>query len=140
MVEDVIAESRRRIAELDPKSADDIRHAGRPVVGFSEPMLAADTAIKARLRHDVYRHAEVMDVMEQGGSVVRELFARYRETPQALPEPWRPGEGDDAPRVIADFLAGMTDRYAVLEYQRFFGGAPDLRGAMPGSQPSQRRD
>jgi dGTPase len=68
-----------------------------------------------------------MDVMDRAEDVVRRLFARYRDDREALPEGWRPGPGDDGPRVVADFLAGMTDRYALAEHARFFGGAPELR-------------
>jgi dGTPase len=127
MVEDVITESRRRIAALAPASADAIRTAGAPIIGFSETMAAADVAIKAKLRHDVYRHTTVMEVMDRAEAVVQRLFARYRDDPAALPEDWRPGKGGDRHRVIADFLAGMTDRYALLENQRFFGGPAELR-------------
>ena len=127
MVEDVIAESRRRLDGLNPKSADDIRRAGHPVVGFSERMTVADRAIKARLSRDVYRHTEVMNVMDRAETVVRELFGRYREDTAALPEAWRPQSGGDGARLAADFLAGMTDRYALLEHQRFFGSSAELR-------------
>jgi dGTPase len=127
MVEDVIAESRSRLDKLHPRSTDDIRHAGHAVVGFSERMTGADRAIKARLGLDVYRHADVMRVMNRAETVVRELFGRYREDPGALPEAWRPLAGVDNTRLIADFLAGMTDRYALLEHQRFFGSSAELR-------------
>jgi len=127
MVEDVIGESRRRLAALNPASADAVRHAGHPVIGFSAEMAGADRAIKARLSRDVYRHPEVMQVMDKAEAVVLRLFARYREDPAALPEGWRPSEGGDDARMVADFLAGMTDRYAVLEHQRFFGGPAELR-------------
>jgi dGTPase len=127
MVEDAIAESARRIAALAPASSDDIRAAGHTVIGFSAAMAAADREIKARLRHDVYRHRQVMAVMERAESVVARLFTRYRDDPLALPESWRPRPGGDAARTAADFLAGMTDRYALLEHARFFGVMPELR-------------
>ena len=127
MVEDVVTESRRRLFALKPTSADDVRHAGHAVVGFSPAMQESDRAIKARLKRDVYRHADVMAVMNKAETVVQELFRRYREDPAALPEAWRPPSGGDNARVAADFLAGMTDRYALLEHQRFFGGPADLR-------------
>jgi dGTPase len=132
MVEDAIAESARRIAALAPASSDDIRAAGHAVVGFSAPMANADREIKARLRHDVYRHRQVMAVMERAESVVARLFTRYRDDPLALPESWRQSwnaapPGEDAARTAADFIAGMTDRYALLEHARFFGVMPELR-------------
>jgi dGTPase len=97
------------------------------VVGFSERMTVADQAIKARLGLDVYRHADVMRVMNKAETVVRDLFGRYRKDPDVLPEAWRPQAGADNTRLIADFLAGMTDRYALLEHQRFFGSSAELR-------------
>ncbi len=127
MVEDVVAESRERLTALKPASADDVRHAGRAVVGFSAAMAGREEAIKARLKRDVYRHADVMAVMSRAEAVVRRLFRHYRDDPLTLPESWRPAPGEDSARVIADFLAGMTDRYALREYERFAGPA-DIRG------------
>ena len=127
MIEDVLAESRRRLSTLAPDSAAAIRHAGNAVIAFSDAMAAADHAIKSRLGHDVYRHADVMEVMDKAEDVVARLFTRYRDDAEALPEGWRPGPEEDRHRVVADFLAGMTDRYALAEYARFFGGAPELR-------------
>ena len=127
MIEDVIAESARRLAAIDPRSADEIRRSGAPVVAFSATMAAADRAIKARLTHDVYRHADVMEVMAKAEAVVRSLFDLYRDDPTALPEGWRPAVGEDATRTVADFMAGMTDRYALSAHQHFFGGTPELR-------------
>lgn len=127
MIVDVVAESRRRLDALAPQSADDVRRVGRPSVAFSNAMAAADGAIKSRLREDVYRSAAVMDVMDNAGRIVRRLFERYRDDPQALPEGWRQAAGPERMRVVADFIAGMTDRYALSEYRRFFGEAPGLR-------------
>ncbi|HVY18924.1 MAG TPA: deoxyguanosinetriphosphate triphosphohydrolase [Bauldia sp.] len=126
LVNDVIDEARRRLADLAPRSADDIRRAGRPIVGFSAGMSAVDSAIKERLGRDVYRQSGVLVVMGRAETVVRDLFGHYRAHPSALPDGWREAEGDKA-RVVADFLAGMTDRYALLEHARFFGGAAELR-------------
>jgi dGTPase len=126
LVDDVIEEGRRRIARLAPRSADEIRRAGHTVVGFSHAMAEADRAIKARLSRDVYRQAGVLAVMGRAETVVRELFACYRADPSALPDGWREAAGDRA-RIVADFLAGMTDRYALLEHARFFGGTSELR-------------
>ena len=97
------------------------------MVGFSEAMKVVDAAIKARLSRDVYRNTGVMAVMERAEGVVKRLFARYRGDPAALPEGWRPLPGGNGARIVADFLAGMTDRYALLEHQRFFGGTAELR-------------
>jgi dGTPase len=128
MIEDVIAESLGRLDRLSPASADDIRRAGGPVIGFSPAMAAADRDIKAFLTERVYRHRRVMGVMERAEGVVDRLFRRYSEDAAALPAEWRLPEADDERRTrrIADFLAGMTDRYALAEYERLFGGKADL--------------
>jgi dGTPase len=128
MIEDVIAESLRRLDRLSPASADDVRRAGAPVVGFSPAMAAADRDIKAFLTERLYRHRRVMGVMERAEGAVDRLFRRYLEDAAALPVEWRLPEADDERRTrrIADFLAGMTDRYALAEYDRLFGGKADL--------------
>jgi dGTPase len=79
----------------------------------------------------MYRHARVMRVMDQAAGVVRDLFARYSAHPADLPTEWQEGffELDEASRVrrIADFIAGMTDRYALAEHARLFDSTPELR-------------
>jgi len=131
MIEDVIAESCRRIVELDPDSPDAVRNAGRPVVGFSAAMAEADRAIKDFLYPRLYRHARIMRIMGEAEEVVRRLFPHYVEAPGDLPADWL-GEidGSDAKGRalrIADFIAGMTDRYAMVEHTRIFGATPELR-------------
>ena len=131
MIEDVIGESLRRLAALRPQRADDIRAADHAVIAFSAEVAEGDRDIKAYLKRNVYRHQKVMTVMNAAEGVVRQLYARYRSDPEALPEEWRiaasaePTEAKRA-RAIADFLAGMTDRYALREYQRLFDASPDL--------------
>ncbi len=124
MIEDVMAESLRRLDVLMPASADAIRVAAEPVVAFSGAMQEADEEIKGRLGVAVYRHESVMAVMREAEEIVRRLFDRYRADPATMPASWRPASGSDeatAARQVADFLAGMTDRYATAEYQRLFG-------------------
>jgi dGTPase len=131
MIEDVIAQSRRHIVELAPKSADEVRGAGRPVVGFSPGMARADRAIKDFLYPRLYRHARIMRIMGEAEEVVRRLFAHYVETPEDLPADWLGGLDPADAMVrsvrIADFIAGMTDRYAMVEHTRIFGSTPELR-------------
>jgi dGTPase len=131
MIEDVIAESRRRLAALRPRCADDIRHAGAPVVGFSPEMARSDKAIKKFLYVRMYRHGRVMRVMGEAEARLSQLFRRYSADPAELPPDWhqalvRVPEGGRA-RLIADFIAGMTDRYALIEHARLFGSLPELR-------------
>jgi len=130
MIEDVIAEALRRLGESRPGSADTLRRAGRPMIAFSSALVAADRSIKAHLWHNVYRHPRVMHVMTAAEGVVQRLFERYWSDPEALPPEWRigldPGDTQRRARRIADFLAGMTDRYALREHQRLFDASPDL--------------
>ena len=131
MVEDVIAESSRRIAALSPKSATDIRNAAYPVIAFSEKFVEADRAIKGYLYPNMYRHQKVKVVREHADQVVRDLFARFLSDPAALPGEWSAGiEKLDAmrhARRICDYIAGMTDGYAIQEHRRLFGSTPELR-------------
>jgi dGTPase len=100
------------------------------MIAFSAGLVAADKAIKTHLWHNVYRHPRVMQVMTAAEGVVERLFERYWRDPEALPEEWRhgldPGDSDRRARRIADFLAGMTDRYALREHRRLFDASPDL--------------
>src|SRR4051812_33854350 len=128
MVEDVIAETERRLAETRPQSAEEVRHAERPVVGFSPAMANNDVAIKDFLYPRMYHHVRIERVMKDAESVVRDLFEHYRLTPDDMPPEW--GADADAhvrARNIADFVGGMTDRYALIEHARFFPTTPDLR-------------
>ena len=130
-VEDVIAESQGRIAALAPADADAIRHASRPVVAFSEPIAAADRAIKAFLHPNMYRHPRISPIRANAAGVVRDLFARFSADPSAMPGEWAAGcESLDAhrrARRIADYIAGMTDWYALDEHRRLFDATPSLR-------------
>ena len=130
MIEDVIAEAQRRLLALAPQSAGDVRTASASVVAFSSAVADADQAIKAFLSPRMYRHARVMRIMTHAEDRLRELFARYLERPHELPAEWRPAAADDVAvraRQIADFIAGMTDRFALMEHARLFDSTPELR-------------
>jgi dGTPase len=130
MIEDVIAEAQRRLRALAPKCAEEIRSAAGSIASFSGPVAQADQAIKAFLSPHMYRHARVMGIMTLAEGRLRELFARYLERPQELPAEWRPAAADDLAaqaRQIADFIAGMTDRFALIEHARLFDSTPELR-------------
>ena len=129
MIEDVTAESLRRLAALMPQSADDIRAAREPVVAFSPAMQAGDKAIKGYLYPHMYRSARVMLVMQEAEQVVRDLYAHFSARPEDLPAEWGEGLADAATRArrIADYIAGMTDRYALVEHARLFSSTPELR-------------
>jgi dGTPase len=131
MIEDVIAQSRQRLGELAPESVEAVRQAGHPVVGFSDAMAQADKAIKGFLYPRLYRHARIMKIMGEAEELVQQLFRRYLDQPSDLPPEWTGGldSADAARRAlrIADFIAGMTDRYAMVEHGRLFGATPELR-------------
>ncbi len=131
LVEDAIREGARRLAEVAPASADDIRRAGRPVIAFSASMAEADRAIKGFLYPRMYRHARVMRIMTDAETVVRDLFGRYLAEPEAMTPEWAEGAGalDEHRRArrVADFIAGMTDRFAIQEHRRLFDASPELR-------------
>ena len=131
MVEDVVGEGRRRLDALAPGDPDDIRRAGGPVVSFSGGMVDADQSIKAFLFEGLYRHPRLMSVRRDAEAVVRDLFNRFTQAPDTMPEEWRRDLDitDDAKvaRRAADYIAGMTDRFALGEHRRLFAETPDLR-------------
>ncbi|MFN4204719.1 MAG: deoxyguanosinetriphosphate triphosphohydrolase, partial [Tabrizicola sp.] len=131
MIDDVAAEATRRLNALAPSSADDIRNADRAVIGFSAPMAEAERSIKDFLFPRMYRHARVMRVMGEAEGVLRDLFRHFVSAPDDMPEEWRiglagAGEATRARRA-GDFIAGMTDRFALQEHRRFFDSTPELR-------------
>jgi len=130
-VEDVVREGERRLDALDPKSAGEIRRASEPVICFSRAMREADADIKRFLYAHMYRHPSVMGVRRKADDILRDLFTRFKAEPEAMPEEWREGlEGADEARLarrVADYIAGMTDGYAILEHRRLFDVTPELR-------------
>ncbi|AZO74965.1 MULTISPECIES: deoxyguanosinetriphosphate triphosphohydrolase [unclassified Mesorhizobium] len=130
MVEDVIASAKANIERLKPDNADAVRAAGETLVTFSAGMAAAEKELKAFLYKHLYRHAEVMRVRADAEQIVRDLFDVYFADPRAMPDGWREGldraEDRIKARSVADFLAGMTDTYALKEHRRLFDHTPDL--------------
>jgi dGTPase len=131
LIEDVIAETGRRLHATAPRCAADLRLAGEPTVGFSAATAATDRAIKAFLSVRMYRHARVGRIMGEAENVICDLFARYVAVPEDIPVEWGQnvdaGEQSGRLRRIADFIAGMTDRYALIEHARLFETTPQLR-------------
>jgi len=129
MIEEVTAESLRRLAALMPQSASNVRAASDAVIAFSPAMAAADKAIKGFLYPRMYRSTRVMAVMGEAEQVVRDLYAHFAAQPDDLPAEWGEGLTDEATRArrIADYIAGMTDRYALVEHARLFPATPELR-------------
>ena len=125
MVGDLLAETGRRLAEAAPKTVQDIRDLGTPVVAFSEDMAEVLGALKGFLFSRMYRHERVVPMIAEAGEIVRDLFAHYLERPERLPEEWRSDARDkgtaDTARLVADYIAGMTDRFALQEHRARFG-------------------
>jgi dGTPase len=126
MVNDVIAETRRRIAEAGVGTAADVRAADRALVAFSPAMAEDERALKRFMYANLYHHPRQLAAAAAAHGVVDGLFAAYRADPASLPAEWREGLPDEEPwrsRHIADFIAGMTDRYAVARYREIVGPA-----------------
>ncbi len=125
MVNDLLAETRRRAADARPQSAADVRALAAPLAAFSDEMLATNVTIKRFLFDRLYRDYRVNRMMVKARRIVRELFEAYLQVPQCLPDDWRrraeaSAEADKRARLIADYIAGMTDRYAMAEHAKLF--------------------
>ena len=121
MVNDVLAETLRRAAGV--ASAEAVRAAGRPLAGFSEALAAEEAALKAFLNARMYDAPQVKSVRSEAQAILAALFAAYRGDPGRLPAEWRPAAPDPVAvtRAVGDFIAGMTDRYAVRRYEELIG-------------------
>ncbi|MBF0393570.1 MAG: deoxyguanosinetriphosphate triphosphohydrolase [Alphaproteobacteria bacterium] len=124
MIEDLVAETRRRAERLAPDGADAVRRLGRPLVAFSDEMRAHDVALKDFLFSHMYRHYKVNRMTSKVGRVVRDLFALLLDEPNCLPPEWARGcdgaKTQKTARVVCDYIAGMTDRFAMDEHRRLF--------------------
>jgi dGTPase len=124
LVDDLLDESRRRIATVRPISADEVRQHDGALVSFSAAMDAQLKALKKFLFERMYRHPRVMSTMNQAKDVVAELFGAFNREPSLLPADWAKRCG--GPRdpvtggVVRDYIAGMTDNFALSEYKRIF--------------------
>jgi len=130
MISECGGETRRRLAEIGAASADDIRSSDRPVVAFPAGFADELARLKGFLFERVYRHPRVMRVMSAAEQLLIELFQAYSSDPSTLPD----GRGADLAGLesslrrarIGDFIAGMTDRFAIAEHRRLFDATPDL--------------
>ena len=125
-VYDVIDQSRARVQDSGVQSVDDVRNYGKVLIGFSESMKSQSLALKQFLFNRLYRHPQVVQTMETAQQLVRELFAAYMVEPERMKPRYvqRVRSADSLPeraRVVADFIAGMTDRYAAHEHERITG-------------------
>ncbi|CAM5766779.1 deoxyguanosinetriphosphate triphosphohydrolase-like protein [Labrys miyagiensis] len=131
LVEDVIAEGTAAFTSGRYRSSADVRNAGKALVAFSERIAVADKGIKGFLYPNMYRHERVMRVRAHAAEVVKRLFQRLFAEITLMPAEWCEGldhAGEDRrARRVADYIAGMTDTFALNEHRRLFGSAPELR-------------
>lgn len=126
MVNDVIEQTRGATAGLD--SVDAVRGEGRALAAFSDGMVGQERALKQFLYARLYYHPEQIATAERARDVVARLYVAYEQEPNMLPRDWRRGLPDAEPyrtRHIADFIAGMTDRFAIDQYARIYGKEPE---------------
>ena len=129
MVEDVIAVAQNRLQAAQPQSVDEIRHMGTTIIRFSKPLYQELKAVRTFLFHRMYRAPSVMAVRARVTEVMDALFPLYLRQPELLPPEWQidvKAAHDDTAlaRVVADYVAGMTDRFAIQEHARLFNCAP----------------
>ena len=127
----VSTEARRRLEAARPRSVGDVRNHGKVLIAFPAEVAEAEAAIKSFLKVRMYRHPRVMRAMGEAEQLLFDLFARYQKTPGDLPAEWLPSSARETEaeraRRIGNFIAGMTDRFALTEHQRLFDSTPDLR-------------
>jgi dGTPase len=122
MVEDVLGETQRRVSDSRTETIDDVRAMGRTLAGFSDGLAAQEKELKRFLYGRLYDLPELQPVREQAEAVIANLAAAYRADPKLLPDAWR-REGDRTQqlRTIGDFIAGMTDRFAIARHEELIG-------------------
>ena len=119
MVLDLVRQTEANIQSQGIRSLDDVRSGGR-LVAFSRPLQPQLQALKKFLREHLYWHYQVLRMADKAKRIVRALFDAFMENPRLLPPQYFARCNDDKPRAIADYIAGMTDRYAVREHRRIF--------------------
>ena len=137
LVEDVIVLAQTTFAAAAPKSVADVRNAGRMMVRFSDGLWSDLKVIREFLFYRMYRAPVVVTMREQVTDVVNDLFPHFMDRPDELPKQWRrdvaEAEGDVAlARIVADYISGMTDRFAIQEHGRLCGGRITARGVIDG--------
>lgn len=125
MVNDVIETTKARIAAAGVETADDVRAAGHTIGGFSDELAERERTLKAFMYANLYHHPTQLAAAERAATIVSDLFNAYCNDAQLLPQEWRDSLPDEQParaRHIGDFLAGMTDRFAINCHREIFGG------------------
>ena len=126
-VNDVIAETRGRLASRDIASVRQVREAGEALAGFSKGVAAAERRLKAFMYDNLYDHPAQARTARAASDMLARLYAAYAEDPSRMGEEWArslPDTQPDRARHIADFIAGMTDTFAMRRYAELFGPPP----------------
>ena len=140
-IEDAITESRRRLAVAGVASVEDVRGHCAPLIGFSAAMERAGTSISVFLFESMYRHRRLIRIRDRAGLIMRDLFPRFLMAPELLPAEWARAAAKAGTcetrraRLVCDYIAGMTDLYAIAEHRRLFDKTPDLHLRAPEKLP-----
>jgi len=122
MVGDVMEETQRRVREAGVQSIDDVRGFGSALVGFSGGLAVEERQLKSFLYERLYNSAPLTPVRKEAQRVIAGLAQYYLDNPASLPSGWQRGEGEVArQRGIADYIAGMTDRFAIARHEELVG-------------------
>ncbi len=121
VVSDLIEETRTRLQAAAPGSIDDVRNAGKPLVSMSDAMYELHVSLKKFLHKHLYKHEQKLEMTRKVQAIVQDLFTAYMEDVNRMPGQFATAasaaEGADRARVVADFIAGMTDRYAITAHE-----------------------
>jgi dGTPase len=129
LVEDVITVAQQSLADIAPETAEDIRRSGVQIIRFSDAVFADLKQIRAFLFERMYRAPTVVTMRKKVTQVVHDLFPFFMEHPDQLPKQWRKDVDEvssevELARLVSDYIAGMTDRFALQCHERFLGGRP----------------
>jgi dGTPase len=127
LVEDVITFAQVRLAQMQPQTVDDVRNAGQTVIRFSDTVFADLRVIRDFLFHRMYRAPSVIEMRAEVTQVVHDLFPYFMDHPEHLPKQWRKDVDEirtevQMARIVSDYIAGMTDRFALQEHARLILG------------------
>ncbi len=131
MIADVLAETKKNIARTHVKTNDGVRDLQQTLISFSAQMNENNKVLQSFLSQTMYRHTRVLEIMDRAQRVIRDLFNAFMNDPKLLPDDWRGSHlHSDQPRYarqVCDFIAGMTDRYALEQHKRLFDLDPLFR-------------
>ncbi len=143
-IEDAIGESARRLSSAGVASVEEVRAQSAPLIAFSGVAFSAETSIRRFLFENLYRHKGLTRIREDAGQILRDLFTRFFAAPGLMPQEWAEAaakagaEEARRARLVCDYIAGMTDRFAAAEHRRLFGKTPELRLGPPESKAAER--